>query len=356
MIANNNTFIPHSRPTLGQAEINAVSKVLASEQIAQGTVVEKFEQEFVDYFGFENAVATSSGTAALHLALLGLDIRYGDEVIIPAFVCTALLNAVNYVGATPVLADVDPETGNISISSIKGQLTKATRAIIVPHMFGLPVNLDPVADLGIPIIEDCAQAIGAVTANGPVGARGDLSIFSFYATKMLTTGEGGMVVCRSRDMAERIKDLRSYDERVDYKTRFNYKLTDIQAALGRCQLNRFEHMLAQRRSIASYYSSELQGVGPILPAEDEGRIFFRFTVGVTSDLEEWIRGMKRYQIGCALPVYAPINSYLDSDISDYPGTQDAFRSLLSLPIYPSLEEIDLERVVSAVKEVQAAIG
>ena len=204
--------------------------------------------------------------------------------------------------------------------------------------------------------EDQYHAVGATTATGPVGAGSDLSIFSFYATKMLTTGEGGMVVCRSRDIAERIKDLRSYDERVDYKTRYNYKLTDIQAAIGRCQLNRFKHMLAQRRSIAIYYNSELQGVGPILPPETEGRIFFRFTIGVKSDLEDWIRGMKHYQIGCAQPVYAPLNSYLDSDISDYPGTQDAFRSLLSIPIYPSLEKGDLDRVVSAVKAISAAIG
>ena len=356
MIVKNDIFIPHSKPTIGQAEINAVTEVLASGQIAQGSVVEKFEHEFADYFGFESAVATSSGTAALHLALLGLDVRQGDEVIIPGYVCTALLNVVNYVGATPVLADVDPETGNISTAGIKGLLTPATRAIIVPHMFGLPVDLEPLADLGIPIIEDCAQAVGATTANGPVGTSTDLSIFSFYATKMLTTGEGGMVVCRTRDMAERIKDLRSYDERVDYKTRYNYKLTDIQAALGRCQLKRLEHMLSQRRSMALYYCRKLRGVGPSLPAADERRIFFRFTISIKSDLEEWIRRMKKYQIGCARPVYSPLTSYLDRDISKYPGTRHAFRSLLSLPIYPSLEKIDLDRVVSAVKEIQSAIG
>ena len=129
MKPKNDPFIHHSKPTLGQAEIDAVSEVLLSGRIAQGAIVEQFELEFADYFGVENAVAISSGTAALHLALLGLDIGPGDEVIIPAYVCTALLNAVNYVGATPVLADVDPETGNINVSNIKKRVTPASRAI-----------------------------------------------------------------------------------------------------------------------------------------------------------------------------------------------------------------------------------
>jgi dTDP-4-amino-4,6-dideoxygalactose transaminase len=344
------TLIPHSRPTLGQAETDAVSEVLASGQIAQGEGVEKFEREFAGHFGFENAVAVSSGTAALHLALLALGIGRGDEVIIPAYVCTALLNAVNYVGASPVLADVDPETGNLTPDIVKNQVTKHSRAIIVPHMFGLPVDMDSFSDLGVPVIEDCAQAVGASTPEGPVGSVADISIFSFYATKVLTTGEGGMVVCRHRDMAERIRDLRSYDERADYKTRYNYKLTDIQAALGRRQLKRLKRMLSQRHEIAAFYNRAFSDGDLLLPRATDGRIYFRYTLGV-----DWLERLTQLGIGCARPVHTPLTTFLQKELSECPGTLQAHRHLLSIPIYPSLGQPDLEKIVSAVKQVKASV-
>jgi dTDP-4-amino-4,6-dideoxygalactose transaminase len=349
------TFIPHSRPTLGQAEMDAVRDVIASGRIAQGEGVETFEREFANYFGFANAVAVSSGTAALHLALLGLGIGRGDEVIIPAYVCTALLNAVHYVGATPVLADVDPETGNLTPDSLNNSATKNSRAIIVPHMFGLPADVDAVSDLGVPVIEDCAQAIGASTPQGPVGSVADISIFSFYATKVLTTGEGGMVVCRHRHMAERIKDLRSYDERAEYNTRYNYKLTDIQAALGRRQLNRLTEMLCRRLEMATFYNRAFSDADLFLPPAADGRIYFRYTLGIKSNLDEWLRRLAQLGIGCARPVYTPLNAYLQKDPAEYPGTLQAHRHLLSIPIYPSLGKPDLEKIVSSVRRVDASL-
>lgn len=351
---SNHDYIPHSKPTLGPEEQAAVSRVLASGQIAQGPEVENFEGEFADHFGFNNAVATSSGTAALHLALIGLGVGSGDEIIVPDYVCTALLNAVNFVGAKPVLVDVDPRTGNIEAESVKGSVNVATRAIIVPHMFGLPVDLQPLSELGIPIIEDCAQSIGAVSDQNPVGATGDIAIFSFFATKMLTTGEGGMVVCRSTDVADRLRDLRSYDERPSYQTRYNYKLTDIQAALGRCQLARLDNMVNRRRAIASFYSESLQGIMPVLPLESNGRIHFRYTISIKSNLVEWLAQLHGQGIGCARPVHRPLSSYLNLDGALFPGSEQVFQQLLSIPIYPSLSDADIERVVSAVKQTKAS--
>jgi dTDP-4-amino-4,6-dideoxygalactose transaminase len=210
-------IIPHSRPTLGPEELRRVTRVFESRHIAQGEMVQRFEQTLAAKLGAEYAVCTSSGTAALHLTLLAMNIGDPDEVIIPSYVCSALLNAVNYVGATPVLADVDPETCNIDPADVKRRLTGRTRAIIVPHLFGLAANLDDLLNLKVPIIEDCAQAIGGSYHHKPLGSFGQAAIFSFYATKMITTGEGGMVVSNSKKFIERTRDLREYDKSADYK-------------------------------------------------------------------------------------------------------------------------------------------
>lgn len=351
----NETYIPHSKPTLGTEEQAAVTRVLASGQIAQGPEVEKFEQEFAAHFGFANAVATNSGTAALHLALIGMGVGGGDEVIVPVYVCTALLNAVHFVGAKPVLADVDPRSGNLDVESAKALVNPDTRAIIVPHMFGLPVDLKPLSGLGVPIIEDCAQSIGAVSRQSPVGVTGEVSIFSFFATKMLATGEGGMLVCRSTDVADRLRDLRSYDERPDYRTRFNYKLTDVLAALGRCQLARLDSMISRRRAIASFYNDSLHDTGLLLPPESSDRIYFRYTIGVENRLSDWLSQMQGYGIGCARPVHRLLSSHLGQEDSLFPGGSLAFKHLMSIPIYPSLTDADMERVVLSLKKTRRSM-
>jgi dTDP-4-amino-4,6-dideoxygalactose transaminase len=265
------------------------------------------------------------------------------------------LNAVYYAGATPVLADVDPGTGNLTTEGLKKHVTEHSRAIIVPHMFGLPVDINAVSGLGVPVIEDCAQAIGASTPQEPVGSVADISIFSFYATKVLTTGEGGMVVCRHRDMADRIKDLRSYDERADYKIRYNYKLTDIQAALGRRQLKRLSEMLSRRLEMATFYNNAFSDADFFLPPAADGRIYFRYTLGIKSNLDDWLGRLAQLGIGCARPVHTPLNAYLQKDSAEYPGTSQAHRHLLSIPIYPSLGPSDLEKIASSVRRVEASL-
>ncbi|MBI5682451.1 MAG: DegT/DnrJ/EryC1/StrS aminotransferase family protein [Deltaproteobacteria bacterium] len=187
-------MIPHSKPTIEKEELSAVSDVLSLGQISQGLQVKEFERHFEEFFGLKKAVAVNSGTSALHLALIAVGVKTGDEVVIPSFVCTALLNAVNYIGAVPVIADINEEDFNLSPGDTKKRITKKTKAIIIPHMFGTPCNeIHGFKDIGIPIIEDCAQSIGAKISGHYVGTMGDVSTFSFYATKIMTTGEGGMV-------------------------------------------------------------------------------------------------------------------------------------------------------------------
>ena len=346
-------FIPHSRPTLGTEEIKAVSKVIASGHIAEGAVVKEFEQKFADYLNVKHAVATNSGTSALHLALLALEVGPGDEVIIPSYVCCALLNAVNYAGATAVLADICPNTYNLDAADVKKRLSSRTKAIIVPHLFGMAADLNPLLALDVPIIEDCAQAVGAVYNQRPVGTFGVAAIYSFYATKVITTGEGGMVVCNAKDIAERIRDLKTYDQKDDYKIRFNYKMSDIQAVLGLAQLEKLNAILRRRKAIAEQYTRAFKVLDLNLPPDDSGQIFFRYVIGLKADSKPGIEALSRKGIGCDRPVYLPLHRQIK--LKGYPVTEKAWKNSLSLPIYPSLSDEAVTRVIDAVLDTASKI-
>ena len=340
-------FIPHSRPTLGTEEIEAVSEVIASGHIAEGAVVQEFEQKFADYLNVKQAVATNSGTSALHLALLALEVGPGDEVIIPSYVCCALLNAVNYTGATAVLADICPKSYNLDAADVKKRLSSHTKAIIVPHLFGMAADLDPLLALNVPIIEDCAQAVGAVYNQRPVGTFGVAAVYSFYATKVITTGEGGMVVCNVKNIAERIRDLKTYDQKGDYKIRFNYKMTDIQAALGIVQLERLDSILRSRKVIAEQYTRAFKALDLNLPPDDCGHIFFRYVIGLNTDSRSEIEALAHKSIGCDRPIYLPLHRQMKR--KGYPVTEKAWKDSLSIPIYPSLTKDEVARVIDAVR-------
>ena len=339
-------FIPHSRPTLGQKEAEAVARVIGSLQIAQGKTVRMFERVFAQRMGSAHAVCTSSGTAALHLTLLAMGIGEKDEVIIPSYVCTALLNAVKYVDATPVLAEIDPETYNLDPEDVKNRLTRRTKAIIVPHLFGLPVNMDSLLALDVPIIEDCAQAVGSTYGQKYAGALGNAAIFSFYATKVMTTGEGGMIVSDSKDFIDRVMDLREYDNKDQYKIRFNYKMTDIHAAVGLIQLEQLETFIRQRREIAEQYDQAFKSLGLQLPVKMPGHIYYRYIIGLGVDCIPWIRSLSEKGIACARPVYLPLHRYIG--LEGFPKTEIVWKQSLSIPIYPSLSKVDVNRVIKEI--------
>jgi dTDP-4-amino-4,6-dideoxygalactose transaminase len=345
-MTENTSFIPHSRPTLGEEEARAAAAVVASGHVAEGPAVAAFERELSAHVGVPHAAAVSSGTAALHLALAAMGIGPGHEVIIPSFVCSALLNAVAYTGAVPVPADIDDTTLNLDPQDGARRMSRRTRAVILPHMFGLPADVDRFLGLGVPIIEDCAQSIGAVHGSRAVGSIGQAAVFSFYATKVIATGEGGMVATPSRELAARVKDLKTYDRRDDPATRFNFKLTDIQAAIGRVQLGRLGTFISRRRAIARSYRSAFQNL-PVRPPPDEaGHIFFRYVLDIGTDCTDFIRRAAQAGIGCDRPVYIPLHRLLKLD--GFPRTERAWRQCVSIPIYPSLTDADVERIISVV--------
>ena len=343
------SFIPHSRPTLGPEEMQAVSDVVSSGYVAEGDVVRRFEQAFADYHEIRHAVATNSGTSALHLVLLALEVGMGDEVIIPSYVCCALLNAVNYTGATAVLADISPETFNIDPSDVKTKINTRTKAIIVPHLFGMSADLEQLLELDVPLIEDCAQALGAEYDNKPVGSFGVAAIFSFYATKVISTGEGGMVVTGSGDIANRIKDLKTYDQKMDYRVRYNYKMTDLQAAMGFSQLDRLESFIRRRRDIAELYDRSFKDLDLHLPTDDPGHIFFRYVIGVNDDPSVWTENLNENGIGCDRPIFLPLHRQLQH--GGCPVSERAWNSSISIPIYPSLFDQDVSRIIHAIRDI-----
>ena len=343
--------VPHSRPTLGLDEAEVVQRVVLSGQLAQGAEVEAFEAEMAAFTGRRYAVAVSSGTAALHLGLLALGCGRGDEVVIPSYVCTSLLHAVWAAGATPVPADIDVETRNLAPEAVQRQLGERTRVIIAPHMFGLPGAVEVLEGLGIPVIEDCAMSIGARHRGRPVGGWGRLSICSFFATKMMATGEGGMVLTDDRGLAEEVRGLREYDGLSSERLRFNCKLTDLAAALGRVQLRRLPEFVTRRREIAAIYDAALRDTPLRIPLESAEHVYYRYVVRAAAGTEPTVAALEAEGIAARRPINRPLHREIGREDAAYPHTAAVFREDVSLPLYPSLSEAEIDRVMVAAQSI-----
>lgn len=314
-------------------------------------MVEAFESETAHWVGVKGAVAVSSGTAALHLGLLALGIGKGDEVLLPSYVCTALLNAIHYTGAIPRLVDIDPDSFNIDPGGVKKALSRRSKAIIAPHLFGLPVDMDALTVFEVPIIEACAQSVGATYHGRMTGGFGIFSFVSFYATKLITTGEGGMLLSNSLRLLKRVRELREYDERDRYRISFNYKMTDLQAALGRIQLKRLPTFLEKRKALAQRYRRALESLPVQLPLEypDRDHCYYRFVIKVKGQVEPYLSRFHQTGITCRRPVYRPLHWYLRQ--TGFPRTDQIFRQALSLPLYPALSDADVKTILETAVEV-----
>lgn len=345
--------IPHSRPSLGDAEAQAAADVIRAGLISQGEKVAAFERALAKLTGQNQGVAVSSGTAALFLALKGMGIGAGDEVIFPSYVCAAVWHAVSQSGAAPILVDIDPETYHPSPGAVARAITSKTKAVIVPHLFGLPADLSALKQSGVPIIEDCAQTLGAMVRGRPVGSIGDVTVCSFYATKLITTGEGGMVLGRSAPRMARIRTLRQYDEADVLEPMFNYKLTDMQAALGLCQAKSLPEFIRRRQAIATRYTTALCGLKADPPAGIplHDHVFYRYVVRLPQPAEPAIAAFAKRGVLCKRPVFQPIHKYLG--LAGFPGADLAWERALSIPIYPSLTDAEVERIVGAMQEALA---
>ncbi len=351
------TMIPHSRPSIDQEEIRAVTDVLQSGHLAQGAVVEQFERGMAAFLGVAGGVAVNSGTMALEVALRVLGVGPGDEVLLPSYVCAAPWQAVQRVGAQARLVDIEPETFQIDADLARAAITSRTRAIIVPHLFGLPADLTAFAQLGVPIIEDCAQTLGAVEQGRSVGSVGVLTVCSFYANKLLCAGEGGMLLSSDPALLERARALREYDGSPSLNPQAtNLKMTDLQAAIGLAQLNRLPELLERRVSLARSYREALAGSSAILPVVPAGRshVYYRFVVRISrmgsgpEELSECLGRMERQGVQCRKPVFRSLHRYLG--IEGFPASEAAEANAFSIPLYPGLADGEVAQVIMAMRD------
>jgi perosamine synthetase len=360
--------IPLARPVLGPEEEAAVIEVLRSGQLSLGPRVPEFEREFAEWVGSPHACAVSSGTAGLHLALRAVGVAEGEEVVTSPFSFVASANAVLFEGARPTFADIDPRTLNLDPEAAAAAVTERTSALLPVHIFGYPADLPAFEKMGLPIVEDACEALGAVHADGVrVGARGHPAAFGFYANKQLTTGEGGMVTLEDAAMKERIDSERNQGRAPDMgwldhdRLGFNYRLTDIACAIGLVQMRRLDAMLADRARVASWYGEALAGIeGLGLPCPDAGgdrRGWFVFVVQVPRgrDRDEVIRALRAVGVSCKpyLPAIHLMSFYRERfghREGEFPVCEDVAARSVALPFFPDLTEGQVQRVAGALRE------
>ncbi len=357
-------MIPIAQPMIGEEEKQAVLEVLESGMLAQGPRVQAFEEAFAQYCGVKYAVATSSGTTALHVALLAHGIGPGDEVITTPFTFIASANSILYVGARPVFVDIDPATFNICPDLLESAITPRTKAIMPVHLFGLPADMDPILEVaeryGLMVIEDACQSHGAEYRGKRVGSFGT-GCFSFYPTKNITTAEGGMITTNEEQIAEKCRVIRQHGMRRRYyhdELGFNFRMSDVHAAIGLAQLRKLEQFNEMRIANARYLSEHLRGV--VVPVVPEGRrhVFHQYTIRVPDGRRDAVLdGLRERGIGTA--VYYPVPVHQQQFYRDMgynlvlPEAERAAREVLSLPVHPGLSRADLEKIADAVNALCA---
>lgn len=357
-------FIPAAKPIVGDAEREAVDAVLRSGMLAQGAEVAAFEQEFSDVLlDGRSVVAVNSGTAGLHLGLLAAGVGPGDEVIVPSFTFAATANAVALTGATPVFADIELAHYCLDPDHVAGLVTERTKGIMPVHLYGHPANMPALRQLaeqhGLALYEDAAQAHGASLDGTPVGAFGEFAMFSLYPTKNMTSGEGGMVSTGDAEMERTLRLLRNQGMQRQYENEivgFNARMTNLHAAIGRVQLTKVGDWTKARQANARYFDQNLDGVGVPAVADGAVHVYHQYTITVSDDRDGFVAALKdEYQIGSG--VYYPIPNHRLPSFAreeDLPNTEQAARTVLSLPVHPSLDDEDRERIVTAVNTLAKA--
>jgi len=344
--------IPIAHPSLGNEENTAVLAVLASGMIAQGPETAAFEEEFAAYCGVPHAVATNNGTAALHAALLAAGVGPGDEVVVPAFTFFATASSVSMCGARPVFADVDPATATIDPADILAKVSPTTKAVIAVHLYGQPCDVGAVRevcdDKDLVFIEDAAQAHGATYHGKKTGSLGDLACFSFYATKNMATGEGGMVTTASDEYDERLRRVINHGQSEKYlhtELGYNYRMTDINAAIGRVQLAKLDGFNRRRQENAAYYNAHITAPGLVLPTVVPGRthVWHQYSLRVTGAFplsrDELMACLRERGIGCAVhyPVALSRQPYY-AGAASCPVAEALAASVLSIPVHPGVTD------------------
>ena len=377
------SFLSFHKPQIGDEEISAVVETLRSGWLTTGPRVHEFENAFANYVGAANAVAVNSCTAALHLALDAIGLREGDEVLVPTMTFAATAEVVHYFKARPILVDCEPDTLNIDPANLERAISPRSRAIIPVHYAGHPCEMNRITEIArshqLHVIEDAAHALPASYRGQMVGTLGNLACFSFYATKTLCTGEGGMVTTANAEYAGRVRTMSLHGISKDAWKRysaegswyyeivapgFKYNMTDIAAALGLAQLAKCDRMREARRRIAGIYDQGLESLGKVAtPVVRDGVEHAWHLYPMRLELErlrisrdEFVAMMREHNIGTSVhfiplhlhPYYRNTHQYRPQD---FPNASDAYKRLVSLPIYPSMTNDDASDVIQAVRDI-----
>jgi len=356
-------MIPISKPYIGEAEKRAVLEVLESGMLAQGPRVANLEEEFARVCGVKHAIATSSGTTALHLALLANDIGPGDEVITTPFTFIASANSILFTGANPVFVDIDEETFNIDPREVEKAITPKTKAIMPVHLYGYVCDMDALQDIadrhGLQIIEDACQAVGATFKGQTAGSFG-AGVFSLYATKNIMSAEGGMVTANNDAIAEKCRMIRNHGMKRRYyhdMLGYNFRMTDLHAAIGLAQVNRLADFSAKRRANAAYLNAHIESV--ITPKVKDGyeHVWHQYTIRVDGkrDRDAAMKQLNDAGIGTGVfyPIPAHEQNYMREIVGDIalPVAEGLAREVISLPVHPQLSQADLEKIVDEVNKL-----
>jgi perosamine synthetase len=369
-IFDTRVYFPVAEPKFGDAELRYVSECILTGWVSSaGKFVTRFEEQFSEFCETKFAVSSSSGTTALHLSLLALGIGPGDEVIVPSFTFISTANAVTFTGAKPVFVDSEPNTWNINPLEIKKAITAKTKAIIPVHLYGHPANMDTILDIALEynlaVVEDAAEAHGALYKGKKVGSLGDMGMFSFYGNKIITTGEGGMIVTNNKNLAEKMRVLR--DHGMDPKRRYwhsvlgyNYRMTNIQAALGVAQMEKIDQIVEQKRENAALYGNGLQNIpGITLPPEAAWAKNIYWLYSILIDEEEF--GMSSKELGEQLkkrgietrPLFPPLHQQpIYNTGQNLPVCEGLSRRGLSLPSSTTLNGDEIEKITNEIRNIQ----
>jgi perosamine synthetase len=367
-------FIPIARVELTAEDIEAAVEVLKSGSLVQGRRTQEFEKAFAEQVGAEHAIAVSSGTSALHVAYLaGLD--EGSEVIVPSFSHISTASMVCFAGCQPVFCDIDPRTFTLSLDDARAKMTEKTKAIAPVHLFGNACDMDEIMNLAAErdflVVWDAAQAHGTGYRGRDIGGFDHMVTYSFYPTKNMTTGEGGMITTNSVELAERCRLLRAHWQTSKYyhpEIGLNYRMTEVEAAIGLQQLQRLDQSIARRRANAAFLTkglSEIKGIVTPLVKEGVEHSYHQYTILVEPDglgctRDEFVAALKERGIGTGVHYPRPIHkqpAFIErcGDLS-LPVVEGISERILSLPVFPQLQEAELERIVQAIRDITSGIA
>jgi len=375
-------FLPYGRQSIDETDIAAVVEVLRSDWLTTGPMVTRFEQQMAEFVGTREAVAVSSGTAALHCAMHALNIGPGDEVIVPTMTFAASANCVAFQGAHPVLVDIDPQTLLINPASAEAAITDRTRAIIAVDFAGQPCDYTSLDHLcqqhDLALVSDACHSLGARYQGRSVGSLSQLTAFSFHPVKVMTTGEGGMITTDDSRLADRMRSFRNHGIDTDHRQRqkaghwnyqvtklgFNYRITDIQCALGISQLNRFPGWPPRRREIAQQYDTafaSLDGIQPLHVRPDVEHAYHLYVIRIDHNrlgIDRRVAFQQLRDLGLGVNVhYIPVHLHpfyqeaFGTRPGDCPVAEAAYEEILSLPIFPTMTSNDILRVIQAVTDL-----